>query len=906
MMRLSWVELMDVLSERLKQNDYQNLTAVIENINALNYSYETKPLYFERINSCLDVLSEQSLSKEQIKEQIQTLSECLQEITQHDIKPLMHSQLWFMDRMKAVGYKISGQGECYGISHMAIQAFFAHDMDTFNKRLKKIYDMPIEDFNNDFAQLRERKQQLLKNGLKDEAEEMNQTIVDLSAFFDGIQLNQSPMFYLPDEKGEPLSRKQDVRKTRPITMPVSLETKDARGKNPNEPTIIATFPGIYNEKNLEEYLDLLKKNLGEHSFALNFIATAHSISLIYDAKKACWLLFDPTNLPGEEYIHTQFLAKALFLNFLELMPSFRFDPLFIKTQITTIASHQQHMKSQLNNLQKTSAWSKLHDLSKWNEIDKIQKILSIAVSSNLDNELLLQHAINSEQYEFLRPFLEKEELTNYRNVFEKSNTNKLKSLLNHLPLDVQYKLLENLSGKKISEIYPAFNDWKSFFHKLPENARIRIFGDLIPYKKGDLLTLLPQHGIPETEQLRAFKALAPQVQSDLKTKFPEAVTKLLEKLSIDEKLQMIKYNFEYYRKGPSITMFAESEQVPIFLKLEPEIQAQCLIETPATDPKERQRLLNSLTIEEIANIMWINKSPEFWSTIFAGLSESQCEELFTITHKASSYTIMRYVGQDAALQHLLMNVLTEDSLFIKVVSEIHCFDKLPVTDLRSILLKGMTYHQHEIPALDFENIKQKINQANTRDDLEKLSATLNTHLNYYNICSSMNNLSEFSYYKSLLHAKRSRPEAIDNESKLFIIQLAVATIKKYVNENISPDCHADVEQFIDTIAKDGEEKELVETIFLLSQAANVLEEQLNEEKSEKLFQRSLFRDQSKKSLGKFIKGAQQRKIDDKSKEQDQVLLKEKQACLKTGIQEFKSDNDHNKQNTGIAPIKPNH
>ena len=58
----------------------------------------------------------------------------------------MKGQLWYINRMKTVGYSIHDGGHCFGMSHMAMQAFLAEDMQTFNDRLSVIERTPVEDF----------------------------------------------------------------------------------------------------------------------------------------------------------------------------------------------------------------------------------------------------------------------------------------------------------------------------------------------------------------------------------------------------------------------------------------------------------------------------------------------------------------------------------------------------------------------------------------------------------------------------------------------------------------------------------------------------------------------------------------------------------------------------------------
>ncbi len=50
---------------------------------------------------------------------------------------------WFLDRMKQLGYE-TGPGACFGVGHMGMQAFLAHDLFNFDRRLIVLKDIPAE------------------------------------------------------------------------------------------------------------------------------------------------------------------------------------------------------------------------------------------------------------------------------------------------------------------------------------------------------------------------------------------------------------------------------------------------------------------------------------------------------------------------------------------------------------------------------------------------------------------------------------------------------------------------------------------------------------------------------------------------------------------------------------------
>ena len=56
----------------------------------------------------------------------------------------MLNQDWYINPMKAAGYSLQEGGHCFGMSHMAMQAFLVdEEMTTFNERLHTIERGPI-------------------------------------------------------------------------------------------------------------------------------------------------------------------------------------------------------------------------------------------------------------------------------------------------------------------------------------------------------------------------------------------------------------------------------------------------------------------------------------------------------------------------------------------------------------------------------------------------------------------------------------------------------------------------------------------------------------------------------------------------------------------------------------------
>lgn len=344
-MRLSKIELTVLLLDKVAREDYTKLAPLIENAQFLNASYNKKDSkQYDVIDFCIQKLSSlvtNGDSEEALVDSIQALCEHLDHALPDN--PLMYGQTFIMNKMRAAGYRISGIGECYGLSHMAIQSFFAGQLTVFYTRLQRIYDMPIKDFIDDFSGLKEKRRQLLDSSDTTEAQHVNDLIVELRAFFDSTALTNRPDRYLHDEDNLPISSKQLFHRTYPLTQSITLEEP---GKSI---TMQANFAGAYTKVGLQRYLELFTKNASEIPFALNIICNMHSMSLMYDPDTTCWIFCDPNHLPPQEFQSAQVLADAIFASIKDIFPInlIKDHTLVMGTEITTAAEYAEEAVQRL-------------------------------------------------------------------------------------------------------------------------------------------------------------------------------------------------------------------------------------------------------------------------------------------------------------------------------------------------------------------------------------------------------------------------------------------------------------------------------------------------------------------------------------------------------------------------------
>jgi len=349
----SLIERISHLYDQIPEQDKINLPALHGSIR----------LYFNQIKELLQSVNPGGNLKEYLVNLHSRLDIAIQYAPFVD-QPMLDFQRWYMDRMVKCGYPITEIGMCYGLSYMALQAFLANDMATFNERLQLINNTSLQDCKCDenktpFFNLRQKQQHLISEGKIDEAIVLNNKIIDMSAFFDGVALHQQPDKFDDFLPPDPLSRGfQNGQKTMQLTLPIALDTLEKK------PFKIESWTGAYTKEELIEYLTLLKNNLGSTSFALQINSTAHAINLNYDSNTQQWLFVNPNLLPGQSLADMERLADLLLLGFGQT------QGLVMETNLYTTTNLAPQMSEHYLNMKNAPAWKELHALSE----EKINKI----------------------------------------------------------------------------------------------------------------------------------------------------------------------------------------------------------------------------------------------------------------------------------------------------------------------------------------------------------------------------------------------------------------------------------------------------------------------------------------------------------------------------------------------------
>ncbi len=203
------------------------------------------------------------------------------------------SQSWFISRMNTAGYNTTLKGCCFGIAHMANQAFIVGEMDKFYARLERLSQTPIEQFADDFSILRKEAKQLRISGSTNDAVEADRImdkIVDFKAFFDGLVLYQSPSAY-PDLLPT-LKKAQDAKQSIELTRSLAMEELGQ--------VSIDHLDCLFSEQALLNFFKILQTHLGEYSFSMVWGDKRHAVNISYDAISQEWVYTDANHLLSDD------------------------------------------------------------------------------------------------------------------------------------------------------------------------------------------------------------------------------------------------------------------------------------------------------------------------------------------------------------------------------------------------------------------------------------------------------------------------------------------------------------------------------------------------------------------------------------------------------------------------------
>lgn len=234
-------------------------------------------------------------------------------------------------KMRNLGYSSTVAVVCFGLAEMAKQAHLIDNINNetnthikgtaaFNARLELLAKIPDDVFEKHDANttqilLLPRNQQIEAAFLKLKQEyantnttfplpsDLDNCLIDLQAFFDGISLYQNP-----NNSPELFDTSSDLSQTaspaKQILMPSILEN--------DPPQEIANFPGVYDlsaTESIQQYLQGLHQLLGQTSFTLDITNLGHRIQLSYNHRVNQWCLMDANQLPPKYFNELHILSS---------------------------------------------------------------------------------------------------------------------------------------------------------------------------------------------------------------------------------------------------------------------------------------------------------------------------------------------------------------------------------------------------------------------------------------------------------------------------------------------------------------------------------------------------------------------------------------------------------------------
>ncbi len=270
-------------------------------------------------------------------------------------------QIKLINIMKELGYNQGGEGLCFGIASMAMQAFLANGLDKFIERITAIHHIAT------LHQFKSIKDKLLKQESLDDqitVNNLNIPLWEILAFLDGIELYQFPSKH---KKILPYYSRQESRIASEYLTPVNIDKKGRR------PKYIDNLCGAYNKENLTILLEQLGSRLKSPS-SLLLSSYNHTINLNYAPQYNRWFLINANKLPCESFLDLSKLSQAIISAFnMETKGTGYtiFDTIFF--------THQSNSKNSKNNITELSTSEEYLNL----------KCLSPNAEDSFGNTLLL-------------------------------------------------------------------------------------------------------------------------------------------------------------------------------------------------------------------------------------------------------------------------------------------------------------------------------------------------------------------------------------------------------------------------------------------------------------------------------------------------------------------------------------
>lgn len=281
-----------------------------------------------------------------------------------------------MSRMRSLGYSPSDRGICFGVSHMAVLAILANEINKFSERLELLDKYTPDELaikvrderKNQISLLNNKRETTPKNveakdlkldvkGKRTMSEksdafhnEDGNVILGIPAFFDGIELlNQSYAHQklFGTKKSYPF---QDAESVFPFIQSKKVEEL---GGVEN----VGSCSGVYRMTELFSYFINIKIYIDEIPFAMTLNDSRHAIAIGYDTNTKSWTFIDVNQFPIKYSLNTWELTDLVLKAF-----SDKEETVFSTTFYTT-KKNSVPFKANLAALNKNPTWQDMHQVN---------------------------------------------------------------------------------------------------------------------------------------------------------------------------------------------------------------------------------------------------------------------------------------------------------------------------------------------------------------------------------------------------------------------------------------------------------------------------------------------------------------------------------------------------------------
>lgn len=240
----------------------------------------------------------------------------------------------------ALGYHNLEKGVCFGVQRMGTQAVCSREMDVFNRRVERIYDLGIKNVGSYTRVISDLRNELSEGIIKKDASQI-ESAVDLLAFGEGIAVVQDPQSFrcLLDE--EKMRSPEDV-KSKLYALCYSQKIESLGGLES-----VGIAIDKHSAETFKEYISEIKTIAERASIEfliLELVAEAHAMTIIYSPNEHCWYCIDANDLPIKKELSDQEVSNWVFRGYNSLYSTNK-KSLLISSNLKVLGKDLEHSKA---------------------------------------------------------------------------------------------------------------------------------------------------------------------------------------------------------------------------------------------------------------------------------------------------------------------------------------------------------------------------------------------------------------------------------------------------------------------------------------------------------------------------------------------------------------------------------